>query len=110
LWAIPFIVLYCSPGLAETNLTLYGVVDMGIASKHVRGPDASKQKIAGITSGGLSDSLIGIKGQEALANGWSANFQLESLFDGATGELSDTDRLFNNAAWLGLGNEQLGEF
>lgn len=110
LWAIPLIALHCSAGAADTNLTLYGIVDMGIDSKHVQGPDASKQKITGITSGGLSDSLIGIKGQEALANGWSANFQLESLFDGTTGELSDTDRFFSNAAWLGLGNEQFGEF
>lgn len=110
LWVIPFIALHCSASSAESDLTLYGVIDMGIDSTHVRGPDASTQKMTGLTSGGLTDSLIGIKGREALTNGWSANFQLESLFDGTTGELSDTDRFFSNAAWVGLRNEHLGEF
>jgi predicted porin len=34
---------------------------------------------------------------------------LESVIDGTTGSLQDTDRFFNDAAWVGLSNPQFGE-
>lgn len=107
---LALLAFYCAPSAAESSLMLYGVADMGISSTHANGPNGTKQKLTGITSGGLDDSLIGMIGREALSNGWSATFQLESVFDGATGTLDDDgDHFFGNAAWLGLGNNQFGE-
>jgi predicted porin len=94
---------------AESEVTVYGIVDAGIASTHVSGPDGAKSSVTGVVSGGLTDSLFGIKGQEKLSGDLSATFQLESLFDAATGHLSDKDSFFSHAAWVGLNSQHLGE-
>lgn len=94
---------------ADSGVTLYGVVDAGIASTHESGPDGAKRSVMGIVSGGLTDSLLGVKGQETLSEDLSATFQLESLFDVATGNLSDKDNFFSHSAWVGLNSQHLGE-
>lgn len=94
---------------ADSGVTLYGVVDMGVSTTHVSGPHGEHTSQTGLVSGGYSDSLFGLRGNEDLGNGWSANFQLESLYDGATGQLSDPDHFFSNSAWVGLSNEEFGE-
>ncbi|MEO9122455.1 MAG: porin, partial [Burkholderiaceae bacterium] len=71
--------------------------------------DSAPRQRTGLTTGGLSDSLIGMKGQEALSGGWLATFQLESMIDLTTGSLVDSDRFFNSNAWVGLANDQFGE-
>ena len=94
---------------AQSNVTLYGLVDMGIGSTHVSGPDGIRQSSTGVLSGGLTDSLFGLKGNERLSDDLSAVFQLEAMFNGATGSLSDQDRFFNSNAWVGLASERFGE-
>lgn len=94
---------------ADSSVTLYGVVDMGVSTTHVSGPHGEHTSQTGTVSGGLSDSLFGLRGHEDLGSGWSANFQLESLYDGATGRLSDSDHFFSNSAWVGLSNDEFGE-
>ncbi|MGB3291163.1 MAG: porin, partial [Burkholderiaceae bacterium] len=99
------------PVLAQgTEAALYGVIDAGLASTHVGDPDGARRSKTGLVSGGLSDSLIGLKGSEDLGGGWSAIFALESQFSMADGTLADENVLFNESAWLGLGNEQYGEW
>lgn len=95
---------------AETSVTLYGVIDLGVSTTHVSGPHGASTSQTGLTSGGYSNSLFGLRGQEGLGNGWSVNFQLESLYDANTGQLSDSDHFFSNSAWVGLANEEFGEF
>lgn len=94
---------------ADSSVTLYGVVDMGVSTTHASGPHGASTSQTGLVSGGYSDSLFGLHGQENLGNGWSANFQLESLYDGATGRQTDPDHFFSNSAWVGLANDDFGE-
>src|SRR3546814_12024635 len=89
-----FGLLFCASGAyaAESSVALYGLVDMGISTTHASGPNGTHTSETGVTSGGFSDSFFGLRGHEQLYNGWSVNFQLESMLDVATGNLSDEDR------------------
>jgi predicted porin len=88
------------------GVTLYGVVDVGVASDHTSGQGTHN----GMLTGGQTDSLWGMRGKEALGDGWHANFQLESGFNAADGQVEDdSGRLFNYNAWVGLGQDSFGE-
>ena len=93
----------------DTRLSLYGVIDAGLISQRARGPQGMRASQTSMVSGGLSDTLFGLQGQEDLGGGWAAKFQFESRFDLTRGETSDADHFFNQAAWLGLASEGFGE-
>lgn len=93
----------------ESSVILYGTVDAGIASTRTADPGERARSNTQMLSGGLTDSLFGIRGREALSDGWSASFQFESQFDSNTGGLEDTQRLFASEARVGLGNNDFGE-
>ncbi len=59
---------------AETGqgLSLYGVVDAGVAVTTVSGQGSH----SGLLNGGLTDSLWGMTGAEDMGGGWSARFHL----------------------------------
>lgn len=63
--------------LAQSNVTIYGVVDAGYFS--TRGHDAtgSRANFSGIVAGVLSGSRLGLRGEENLGNGLSAIYTLE---------------------------------
>jgi predicted porin len=86
---------------AQTNVTLYGVVDMGIQQTRLS-PGGSN---LGVTSGIQSGSRWGLKGTEALGGGMSASFQLESGFDASNGFSAQGGRLFGRQSWLGLNGD-----
>jgi predicted porin len=83
---------------AQTNTTIYGIVDIGLTY--------SKSDVAGtrwgIDSGNWYGSRLGFKGTEDLGNGLSALFQLENGFSADTGALGQSGRLFGRHAWVGL--------
>ena len=82
---------------AQTNVTIYGIVDMGFA--RVDNGTATANKLdSGIQSG----SRIGFKGTEDLGGGLSAIFQLENGFAADDGTLGQGGRLFGRQAWVGL--------
>jgi predicted porin len=87
------------------GVQLYGVVDAGVAVTHVSGQGSH----SGLLNGGLTDSLWGLQGAEDLGGGWRSRFQLESGFDPSSGKLEEDGKLFNYAAWVGLGHEEYGE-
>ncbi|SAI69167.1 outer membrane porin protein OmpQ [Bordetella ansorpii] len=89
---------------ADPGLALYGVVDAGLSATRVSGAGSSVRPL----SGGLSDSLWGLRGSEALDDGWSAEFGLESGFDAATGHADEDGRLFDYGAWTGLSHPGVG--
>ena len=93
-----------TPG-AGTTLSLYGVVDAGIAATRGTGAGSS----TGLLGGGLSDSLWGLRGTEDLGSGAAATFGLESGFDPATGQADEAGRLFDYEAWVGLRRDDVGE-
>ncbi|MES2125668.1 MAG: porin [Pseudomonadota bacterium] len=83
--------------VAQSNVQLYGVVDLGINSDSDSGHRLTK-----IDSGNQTASRWGIKGTEAIGGGLVASFVLESQVEADNGTLSYTGRLFGSQAWVGL--------
>lgn len=83
---------------AQSNVTVYGLVDAGI--EYANNANAAKNSVTRQTSGGMNTSRLGFKGSEDLGGGLKAVFQLESgilLDTGATDGV-----LFKRQANVGL--------
>ncbi|CAM4061805.1 porin [Kerstersia similis] len=91
--------------LEAAEVTLYGTVDVGVVTTHVKGAGTG----TGLLSGGQTDSRWGLRGREDLADGAYVNFALEGGLDAATGSAEEPGRLFNYQSWIGLGSEGMGE-
>ncbi|MBN3804371.1 porin [Paraburkholderia sp. Ac-20336] len=102
---------------AESSVTLYGIVDVGIAYVNNTTTGGSQTALA---SGNFSGSRWGLKGVEDLGGGAKAIFDLEDGFnvnDGTTAQSTKglgtnpttTARLWGRQAWVGLAykNHQL---
>ncbi len=66
--------LVSAPAFAQSNVTIYGIVDMGY--QYTSGSDTHKSR-TGLDSGMQSGSRIGFRGTEDLGNGLKASFVLE---------------------------------
>jgi predicted porin len=83
---------------AQSNVTLYGVVDLGLERvKLSPGPS-----VTALDSGIQSGSRWGIKGTEDLGGGLAAVFQLESGFDASSGAAGQGGLAFGRQSWVGL--------
>lgn len=82
---------------AQTNVTIYGLVDMGLVRT-----DNGTATTNSLDSGVQSGSRLGFKGTEDLGGGLSAIFQLENGFSADDGKLGQGSRLFGRQAWVGL--------
>jgi len=96
--------------LAQSSVTLYGVLDTNIeyvnkmsptapGSPGFPGPSASRWALS---SGGLSGSRWGLRGEENLGGGNKTLFVLESGFGSDDGKLQQGGRLFGRQAFVGL--------
>ncbi len=90
----------------QSNVRLYGLVDMSLAS--TKAPGASS--ITGVESGKMTTSFWGMSGSEDLGNGLTANFRFEGFFRGDIGAQGrfNGDPLFSRAANVGLSSKSLG--
>ncbi|MDR2165805.1 MAG: porin, partial [Zoogloeaceae bacterium] len=86
---------------AQTNVQIYGTVDVGFARRGDNVADNVGKQNA-FNSGQSGTSLVGFKGVEDLGNGLKALFVLEAGFAADTGSHVDGDKLFNEQAFLGL--------
>jgi predicted porin len=84
---------------AQSNVTVYGVVDAGVQSVSNGNPAG---KTVGMASGLQNGSRLGFKGSEDLGGGLSAIFTLENGFNVDDGTLGQGSRLFGRQAWVGL--------
>jgi predicted porin len=84
---------------AQTNLTIYGIVDAGV--NYDNGGSAAG-KTWRLQSGQQSGSRLGFKGTEDLGGGLSAIFTLENGFNTDDGTLGQGGRFFGRQAWVGL--------
>jgi predicted porin len=87
--------------LAQTNVQIYGSIDVGVSHRgdNVADNVGSKNSIdSGISSG----NRLGFKGTEDLGNGVKAVFVLENGYAADTGNLAQGGRLFGRQAYLGL--------
>lgn len=83
---------------AQSNVTVYGLLDAGVVSE--RG--CADCPPTSISSGVASGSRLGVRGSEALGGGTSAIFTLESGIQLDTGKLDQDGRLFGRQAFVGL--------
>lgn len=83
---------------AQSNVTLYGVVDLGIEQTKLSPGAATTRLSSGIQSG----SRLGFKGTEDMGGGLSAAFQLEMGIDASTGALGQGGLGFGRQSWVGL--------
>lgn len=85
------------PVLAQSSVTLYGVIDDAIEYQN-----GGNGAVARMTSGGLFASRYGFKGSEDIGGGLHVNFQLEQGFSGVSGAAANGTAAFNRQAWIGL--------
>jgi len=89
---------------AQSNVTIYGTVDLGIVEEHggAAGP------VSKVTSGVGSASRLGFKGTEDLGGGLSSVFVLESGIKADTGESDVAGSIANRQAFVGLSSREYG--
>jgi predicted porin len=104
--------LASTAAFAQTNVTIYGLVDYGYAYRFDgRGLDSATNRInnAGkpnsasqLNGGQQSGNRLGFKGTEDLGNGLKAVFLLEQGYQLDTGASASTDSFYNRQAYAGL--------
>jgi predicted porin len=85
---------------AQSNVTVYGLVDMGIQRQDIGGTTTT-----GLDSGNQSGSRLGFKGTEDLGGGLKANFKLEMGVNADTGSSAQGGRTFGRQAYVGLSGD-----
>ena len=96
---------------AESNVTLYGILDTAIEfTNHwpttAANPTATGNRWSMADGGRSGGSRWGLTGNEDLGGGVKAEFQLESGFLVPNGALSQN--FFGRAAWVGLSSSSFG--
>jgi predicted porin len=85
------------------GITLYGIVDLGIQNQTHGAPISdyfvggsaevvqknSNHSVTGVTPSNLSNSRIGLQGNEPIVGDWSGVFKLETFFNPQSGEIAD---------------------
>ena len=93
---------------AQNSVTLYGVVDDGIAyQSDVAGSTGSGRTVS-LEAGNLSGNRWGLRGIEDLGGGLSTVFRLESGFNVNSGKTSQGGRIFGRTAMVGLTDTAYG--
>jgi len=98
LLALAVLGAFAGAASAQTNVTIYGVADVGLQRIDTTATSARW----GIDSGIQSGSRIGFRGTEDLGGGLSAIFTLENGYAIDTGALGQGGLLFGRQAWVGL--------
>jgi len=98
---------------AQTNVTLYGVVDGGLGYTRFKdgravAPVSNKATRFGLNDGVQQGNRWGLRGTEDLGGGLRAVFQLESGWSLATGNSAQGNRLFGREASLALASDAWG--
>lgn len=93
--------LAATGAFAQSSVTLYGVVDLGISQG-----SGSLTKLTQMTSGNINSSRLGVKGVEDLGNGLKASFVFEGDVKpfsgtGATSGAASVNSSNNNVAAVG---------
>ncbi len=92
--------LASSAAFAQSNVTIYGIVD--IAYTH---SSSGSSSTSGIDSGGWSSSRIGFRGTEDLGDGMKAIFTLEyGLAADVNSGIGNTGGTNSRQTWVGLQN------
>jgi predicted porin len=91
-----------SCALAQSNVTVYGRVDLGLQNIH------NGTTRTGVDSGTYTASRLGFRGTEDLGGGLSALFFLEAGLSADAGLLGGGGRTFNRGSYVGLSGKDWG--
>jgi predicted porin len=108
--------------VAQSSVTVYGVVDVNITSSE-NGSNPAQASTA-LGDNGLANSRLGFRGTEDLGGGLKAEFQLEANMTPTTGQVgangtttgnnnaanqtAPVSTIFNREAWVGLSSTKFG--
>lgn len=95
---LPLMGVLASSAFAQSSVTIYGIMDMGVAIESGNTAGSVMRLGSGIQSG----SRLGFKGVEELGGGLSAKFLLEQGILADTGALGQGGLAFGRQAWVGL--------
>lgn len=98
--------LVSGAAFAQSNVTVFGIVDMGYQYSWSANNSDTKDK-GEIKAGGQDGSRFGFRGTEDLGNGLKANFEMAAGFDADTGN-SYGGRLMSEGAFVGLSGDKWG--
>lgn len=99
-WSAALFAAIGGTATAQSNVTLYGIVDTGVQYYNHAAPSGSLVGMPSLT--GELPSRFGLKGTEDLGSGNKAFFILENGFATDTGGFNNGGRLFGRAANVGL--------
>jgi predicted porin len=104
--------LASTAAFAQTNVTIYGIMDYGYTYRFdARGLDSVSNRInntntpnssSQLNGGQQSGNRLGFKGTEDLGNGLKAVFLMEQGWMGDTGATQSSTSLYNRQAYVGL--------
>lgn len=89
---------------AQSSVTLYGMLDAGIAYTNNQSGKSTWQQGSGL----LSNTVFGLNGAEDLGGGLHALFRLESGFNLNNGTQSYRNTMFGRRAYVGLQSDRYG--
>lgn len=123
-WAALAALTLAAPAQAQPapqpGVQLFGLLDAAAGRfTSPSGVNAKEQAVSKVSSGGLSTSFWGIRGQEDLGGGTTALFELSSFMRNESGAAGRSDALpapvnvaadpyFSRAAWVGLSHPDWG--
>ncbi|MFP3566808.1 porin [Paraburkholderia sp. SIMBA_030] len=93
---------------AQSSVTLYGLIDAGIAYTNNVKKGGSQGALVQATSGNINGSRFGLRGSEDLGGGLKALFVLENGYNVQNGKLGQNGRMFGRQAYAGLSSNQFG--
>ena len=103
---------YAGSSYAQSAVTLYGIIDTSVtyASNQRTGAAGSPgSSNVAMSSGNLSSSRWGLRGNEDLGGGLSAVFTLENGFSSVNGQAANGGKdMFGRKAFVGLQSKQYG--
>lgn len=83
--------------MAQSSVTLYGVVDVGFTSVNNSGTGSTDN--TGLTSSNMTTNRLGFRGTEDLGGGLKAKFQIETGF---AADAPAASTIGDRGAWVGL--------
>ena len=98
--------LASTAAFAQTNVTIYGLIDYGYAyrfdGKNAVPNSDTINSSSQLNGGQQSGNRLGFKGTEDLGNGLKAVFLLEQGFQSDTGASASSNSFYNRQAYVGL--------
>jgi predicted porin len=85
---------------AQSSVTLYGIVDVGV--QYLTNADKAGNNQWSLASGSYLPSRFGMTGREDLGGGYAAIFKLENGFNLNNGSVATTASFFNRFAYVGI--------